>query len=84
MNIDKKGEIDVFDPVKANEDFEREWYEMCVSKAHWEPVRASLHRQWGSLDNNIYRLQTQIKWLAIACGAEGAAILVLLKLLLTQ
>lgn len=74
----------MFDPVKANDDFEREWYEKCVSKAHWKPVRASLHSLWGSLDNNIYRLQTQIKWLAAICGIECAAILALFKLLLTQ
>lgn len=74
----------MFDPVKANEDFEREWYEKCVSKAHWEPVRASLHRQWGSLGDRVYRLESHFKWLAIACGAEGAAILALFKLLLTQ
>ena len=73
----------MLDPVKANQDFEREWYEKCVTKEYWKPVRAELHRMWASFGDDIYRLRRSFMWLSAACAAEAVAILVLFKLLIT-
>lgn len=71
-----------FDPVKANEEFEREWYEKCVRKDLWRPIRDDLHGLWASKNDTVYRLQNHVDWLLKLCIAEGAAIAVLFYLVL--
>lgn len=71
-----------FDPIKANEEFEREWYAKCVRKDLWRPIRDDLHGLWACKDDTVYKLQRRIDWLIKLCAAEGASIVALFYLVL--
>lgn len=71
-----------FDVMKANEEYEREWYEHCKGSGAWRPIRQDLHGLWASKDDTVYRLQNHVDWLLKLCIAEGAAIAVLFYLVL--
>mgnify|MGYP004523916595 CR=1 FL=1 len=70
-----------FDPVKANEDAEREWYARCVNKALWKPARAEFHDILMSHGSQVYELRERLNRLAIVCAVEGAGIFALFYLL---
>lgn len=72
-----------FDPVKANEEFEREWYEQCVIKECWKPVREEAHHLWLTESDKVYRLSAKLRLLTAAAIAEGVAIVAILKMLLS-
>lgn len=71
-----------FDVMKANEEYERKWYEHCKDSGAWRPIRQELHDASMRKDDLFCGISRYIDMLLIACAAEGAAIAVLFYLVL--
>lgn len=72
-----------FDPVKANDEYERKWYEQCVVKECWKPLREELHHLWLNESDKVYKLRAKLKLLTVTAIVEGAAIVAIFKILLS-
>ena len=71
-----------FDVMKANEEYELEWYERCKGSGAWRPIRQELHDARMCKDDLYCRICRYIDMLLVTCAAEGAAIAVLFYLAL--